>query len=49
MIGADRAVDICRGLTAQFGPRFHAPALLREMAAKGETFYARFAGQKAAA
>jgi 3-hydroxyacyl-CoA dehydrogenase/enoyl-CoA hydratase/3-hydroxybutyryl-CoA epimerase len=43
MIGAPRAVDICRGLSAQFGPRFHAPALLREMAEKGETFYGRFA------
>jgi 3-hydroxyacyl-CoA dehydrogenase / enoyl-CoA hydratase / 3-hydroxybutyryl-CoA epimerase len=49
MIGAPRAVDICRGLTAQFGPRFHAPALLREMAEKGQTFYGRFAGEKAAA
>lgn len=49
MIGAARAVEICRGLTAQFGPRFHAPALLREMAEKGETFYGRFAGDKAAA
>jgi len=49
MIGAARAVEICRGLTAQFGPRFHAPALLREMAEKDETFYGRFAGEKAAA
>ncbi|MFN4192754.1 MAG: 3-hydroxyacyl-CoA dehydrogenase NAD-binding domain-containing protein [Tabrizicola sp.] len=49
MIGAARAVEICRGLTAQFGPRFHAPALLREMADKGETFYGRFGGEKAAA
>ncbi|MDX5351447.1 MAG: 3-hydroxyacyl-CoA dehydrogenase NAD-binding domain-containing protein [Paracoccaceae bacterium] len=49
MIGAPRAVEICRGLTAQFGPRFHAPALLREMAEKGQTFYGRFAGEKAAA
>ena len=49
MIGAARAVEICRGLTAQFGPRFHAPALLREMADKGETFYGRFAGERAAA
>jgi 3-hydroxyacyl-CoA dehydrogenase / enoyl-CoA hydratase / 3-hydroxybutyryl-CoA epimerase len=49
MIGAARAVEICRGLTAQFGPRFHAPALLREMAEKGQTFYGRFAGEKAAA
>jgi 3-hydroxyacyl-CoA dehydrogenase / enoyl-CoA hydratase / 3-hydroxybutyryl-CoA epimerase len=49
IIGAARAVEICRGLTAQFGPRFHAPALLREMAEKDETFYGRFGGQKAAA
>lgn len=49
MIGAPRAVEICRGLTAQFGPRFHAPALLREMAGKGESFYGRFAGEKQAA
>lgn len=49
MIGAARAVEICRGLSAQFGPRFHAPALLREMADKGETFYGRFGGEKAAA
>jgi len=49
MIGAARAVDICRGLTAQFGPRFHAPALLREMADKGETFYGRFGGDQQAA
>ena len=49
MIGAPRAVEICRSLTAQFGPRFHAPALLREMAEKGQTFYGRFAGEKPAA
>lgn len=49
MIGAARAVEICRGLTAQFGPRFHAPALLREMAETGQTFYGRFAGEKVAA
>jgi 3-hydroxyacyl-CoA dehydrogenase/enoyl-CoA hydratase/3-hydroxybutyryl-CoA epimerase len=49
IIGAARAVEICRGLTAQFGPRFHAPALLREMADRGETFYGRFGGEKAAA
>ncbi|AWD21418.1 3-hydroxyacyl-CoA dehydrogenase NAD-binding domain-containing protein [Fuscovulum blasticum] len=49
IIGAARAVEICRGLTAQFGPRFHAPALLRDMAEKGETFYGRFGGEKRAA
>jgi 3-hydroxyacyl-CoA dehydrogenase / enoyl-CoA hydratase / 3-hydroxybutyryl-CoA epimerase len=49
MLGAAQAVDICRGLTAQFGPRFHAPALLREMADRGETFYGRFGQEKWAA
>jgi 3-hydroxyacyl-CoA dehydrogenase / enoyl-CoA hydratase / 3-hydroxybutyryl-CoA epimerase len=49
IISAGKAVEICRGLTAQFGPRFHAPALLREMAEKGETFYGRFGGEKKAA
>jgi 3-hydroxyacyl-CoA dehydrogenase / enoyl-CoA hydratase / 3-hydroxybutyryl-CoA epimerase len=49
ILGAGKAVEICRGLTAQFGPRFHAPALLREMAEKGETFYGRFGGEKKAA
>jgi 3-hydroxyacyl-CoA dehydrogenase/enoyl-CoA hydratase/3-hydroxybutyryl-CoA epimerase len=49
IIGAARAVEICRGLTAQFGPRFHAPKLLVDMAGKHETFYGRFGGEKAAA
>ena len=41
MIGAAKAVEICRGLTAQFGPRFHAPALLREMAVTASSFYGK--------
>jgi 3-hydroxyacyl-CoA dehydrogenase/enoyl-CoA hydratase/3-hydroxybutyryl-CoA epimerase len=32
MIGAGPRGRDLRGLTAQFGPRFHAPALLRDMA-----------------
>ena len=48
MIGAARAVEICDGLTAAHGARFTVPALLRDMAAKGETFYGRFAVAKAA-
>ncbi len=44
ILGAGRAVEICRGLVAQYGHRFEAPALLREMAQKGETFYGRFGG-----
>jgi 3-hydroxyacyl-CoA dehydrogenase/enoyl-CoA hydratase/3-hydroxybutyryl-CoA epimerase len=48
IIGAAKAVEICEGLTKSFGPRFEPPKLLRDMAAKGETFYTRFAPQKAA-
>ncbi|OCX66742.1 3-hydroxyacyl-CoA dehydrogenase [Thioclava sp. SK-1] len=49
IIGAARAVDICTALEAAHGPRFAAPALLREMAAKGEKFYDRYgSGQQAA-
>lgn len=48
MLGAARAVEICDTLSAQFGPRFAAPALLRDMAAKTGSFYTRFATAKAA-
>lgn len=48
MISAAKAVDICAGL-ATLGPRFATPALLAEMATKGESFYARFAGLSQAA
>ncbi|MBK5932688.1 3-hydroxyacyl-CoA dehydrogenase/enoyl-CoA hydratase/3-hydroxybutyryl-CoA epimerase [Rhodovulum imhoffii] len=48
MIGAARAVDLCDALTKRHGPRFTTPPLLREMAEKGETFYGRFAPDKAA-
>jgi len=44
MIGADKAVAICDDLTAQYGDRFAAPALLKDIAAKGDGFYARFGG-----
>ncbi|MCR9086753.1 MAG: 3-hydroxyacyl-CoA dehydrogenase NAD-binding domain-containing protein [Rhodobacteraceae bacterium] len=43
MIGAARAVEICEGLEASFGPRFAAPALLRELADSNGGFYDRFA------
>lgn len=33
----------------RYGDRFQVPQLLRDMAAKGETFYGKFSGQKAAA
>ena len=49
MLGAARAVEICDRLTAEHGDRFAAPVLLRQMAEKGDSFYARFgAGKKAA-
>ena len=48
IIGAARAVEICDGLVQAHGARFAAPALLRDMAAQGESFYGRFAAQKAA-
>ena len=48
MIGAAKAVAICDGLAAH-GARFAAPALLRDLAAKGDGFYARFSGPRAAA
>jgi 3-hydroxyacyl-CoA dehydrogenase/enoyl-CoA hydratase/3-hydroxybutyryl-CoA epimerase len=49
MLGAPRAVEICDALTAEFGDRFKTPALLRDMAQKGDDFYSRFAPQKKAA
>ena len=39
----------CDKLAAKYGPRFDPPALLRDMAAKGETFYGRFSAKKEAA
>ncbi|MGX1308811.1 3-hydroxyacyl-CoA dehydrogenase/enoyl-CoA hydratase/3-hydroxybutyryl-CoA epimerase [Amorphus suaedae] len=42
-IGAGAFLEECRDLEATFGERFAAPALLVEMAEKGETFYGRFA------
>jgi len=46
--GPAQAVAICDALAEKHGDRFAAPALLREMATRGETFYARFAQAKAA-
>ncbi len=39
IIGAARAVDICEDLSARFGERFLAPALLRGMAKGGGSFH----------
>jgi len=39
MLGLPQAVTALDRLAAQYGPRFAAPKLLREMAARGERFY----------
>ncbi|MEM6744175.1 MAG: 3-hydroxyacyl-CoA dehydrogenase NAD-binding domain-containing protein [Pseudomonadota bacterium] len=49
MLGAGRVVEICDGLAQRHGARFAPPALLREMAEKGERFYGRFAPEAVAA
>ena len=49
MIGAAKAVEICDGLEAAHGKRYAAPALLRDLAAKGESFYDRFGGARKSA
>ncbi|MCP5432355.1 MAG: enoyl-CoA hydratase/isomerase family protein [Alphaproteobacteria bacterium] len=48
MVGTARFVEECEALAKAHGPRFAPPALLKEMARKGESFYARFAPPKAA-
>ncbi|PIB24069.1 3-hydroxyacyl-CoA dehydrogenase [Amylibacter kogurei] len=42
MIGAEKAVEICDGLTKTYGERFTTPKMLRDLAASGETFYGKF-------
>jgi 3-hydroxyacyl-CoA dehydrogenase/enoyl-CoA hydratase/3-hydroxybutyryl-CoA epimerase len=49
IIGAARAVEICDRLQAEHGDRFEAPALLRDLAATGESFYGRYGGGQAMA
>ncbi len=48
-VGTKRFVEECDRLAQKYGPRFAPNALLREMAEKGETFYARFNPHKQAA
>jgi len=48
MIGASKAVDICDRLTKTHGDRFKAPALLRDIANTGDTFYGRYGSGAAA-
>ncbi|WP_209427695.1 3-hydroxyacyl-CoA dehydrogenase NAD-binding domain-containing protein [Pararhodobacter sp. SW119] len=47
MLGAARAVEICDDLKARHGKRFEAPQMLRDMAARRETFYKRAAAAAA--
>jgi len=49
IIGAPWAVECCDMLRDRYGARFEAPALLREMAENGESFYARYGNGAAAA
>ena len=42
IIGTPYAAERCDQLTEAYGERFACPPLLREMAAKGQTFYGRF-------
>ncbi|UXX82935.1 3-hydroxyacyl-CoA dehydrogenase NAD-binding domain-containing protein [Roseovarius pelagicus] len=49
ILGTPYAAERCDALTEEFGPRFATPALLREMANKGQSFYGRFTAQADAA
>ncbi|SLN49027.1 Fatty acid oxidation complex subunit alpha [Roseovarius gaetbuli] len=49
IIGTPYAAERCDQLAEKFGPRFATPALLREMADKGQSFYGRFDTQADAA
>ncbi|UWQ77726.1 enoyl-CoA hydratase/isomerase family protein [Leisingera sp. S132] len=49
ILGTPYAAERCDSLTEQFGARFACPALLREMAEKGQSFYTRFAPETSAA
>ena len=49
IIGTPYAAERCDQLQAAYGDRFECPALLREMAAKNQTFYGRFGKEEDAA
>jgi len=49
MMGTRAFVEQCKHLETSRGPRFAPSPLLVDMASKGETFYGRFAGRRAAA
>jgi 3-hydroxyacyl-CoA dehydrogenase/enoyl-CoA hydratase/3-hydroxybutyryl-CoA epimerase len=44
-MGVKRFVELAEGLAKKHGERFSPPKLLKDMAAKGETFYGRFAAR----
>ena len=48
-VGAAKFVETCDRLAQRYGPRFAPPQLLRDMAARGETFYGRFSKASRAA
>lgn len=48
-MGTKKFVELCQKLEKKYGSRFTPPKLLIDMAAKGETFYQRFAPKKLAA
>jgi len=47
-VGLKTFVETCDRLAKQYGDRFTPPQLLRDMAAKGETFYGKYAAKAAA-
>ncbi|ETX27393.1 3-hydroxyacyl-CoA dehydrogenase NAD-binding domain-containing protein [Roseivivax isoporae] len=49
IVGAPYAAERCDALAAAHGDRFACPALLRDLAEKGQSFYGRFAPADAAA
>jgi 3-hydroxyacyl-CoA dehydrogenase/enoyl-CoA hydratase/3-hydroxybutyryl-CoA epimerase len=47
-VGLDAFVGECDRMAQAYGPRFAPPQMLRDMAAKSETFYGNFAARRAA-
>jgi 3-hydroxyacyl-CoA dehydrogenase / enoyl-CoA hydratase / 3-hydroxybutyryl-CoA epimerase len=47
-MGTAKFVGLAQSLAAKHGDRFSPPALLLDMAKKGEAFYGRFGEKKAA-
>jgi 3-hydroxyacyl-CoA dehydrogenase/enoyl-CoA hydratase/3-hydroxybutyryl-CoA epimerase len=46
MMGTKNFVELCKRLQKKYGARFKPSKLITDMAAKGDTFYGRFAPQK---